>query len=59
MEGVDWLICVGVIDDIYGIFEYLEDVVYKVCIGGLFGFGVKDYCKAREDWLELGGTVLY
>ena len=57
LEGVDRLTRAGVTDDIYGILEHLEDVVHKARTGGLLGSGAKDHRKAREDWLELGGTA--
>lgn len=46
----------GPTDDIYKALEDLQDVVKEVKTGGLIGSGAKKHRKAREKWIELGGS---
>jgi len=43
--------------DISGQLENLESVVKDVRTGGIIGSGANSHRRAREKWLEAGGTT--
>ncbi len=47
----------GPSDDVTGMLDTLEEVVKDVRTGGLLGSGANSHRRARERWIEAGGSA--
>ncbi|MGI9599041.1 MAG: hypothetical protein ACR2QK_22950 [Acidimicrobiales bacterium] len=47
----------GPTSDIHALLDTLEDVIKDVRTGGIIGSGANRHRRARDSWLEAGGTA--